>query len=293
MAVSGPSLLGCIHTQWFLMAPCQDDNNNRSLDVFLTASHRYHSLPMCIQSRMWNLFFTDKKNRMKQNPAWWKKATCNAWLFSLSLSYSLFFIITIWSENFTLFKFDSIFRSFLQQNWIFCFWEEGETFCTRDDTSKMRNSLFIRSNLYPLFKSRIDLVERVHNTMTCFSVNVIVLCLSDPLVPKFQMQISFTSKILGSLQSINYPRSAKLSLQRKRKRKFQPKAKGCIKRGNFCSNQNCDHMWPLSAGLHTLVTSCCFVTWGNMAPPLGQGLLHFDKMFCLRIFNIFDQGHIC
>ena len=145
---------------------------------------------------MWNLFITDKKCRMKQNLAWWKKATCNAWLLSLSLSYSLFFIITIWSENFTLFKFDSIFRSFLQQNWIFCFWEEGETFCTRDDTFKMRNSLFIRSNLYPLFKSRIDLVERVNNTMTCFSVNVIVLCLSDPLFPKF-LQVYSQSFNLG------------------------------------------------------------------------------------------------
>ena len=77
--------------------------------------------------------------------------------------------------------------------------------------------------------------------MTCFSVNVIVLCLSDPLFPKFQMQISITSKILGSLQSINYPRSANLSLQRKRKRKFQPKAKGCIKRRKLLFKSK---LWP-------------------------------------------------
>ena len=151
------------------MAPCQDDNNNRSLDVFLTASHRYHSLPMCIQSRMWNLFFTDKKNRMKQNLAWWKKATCNAWLLSLSLSYSLFFIITIWCENFTYsilivslgvpYNKVGVFAAEkkVKLKLLMLIWNQ----LFGDNTFKTRNSFFIRANLYPLFKSRIDLVERV------------------------------------------------------------------------------------------------------------------------------------
>ena len=118
---------------------------------------------------MWNLLITDKKNRMKQNPAWWKKATCNAWLLSLSLSYSLFFIIAIWCENFT--HSNLIVSLGVPYNKVGVFAAEKKVKLKLlmliwnqlfgDNTFKTRNSFFIRANLYSLFKSRIDLVERV------------------------------------------------------------------------------------------------------------------------------------